>query len=179
MILPTFYIDSRETKSRVPEYIEWYIPEALERLHWHDTVPILRKKLDWGDYAWLDVNNRIIAFERKTYTDLLSSMNETAQAKMLRERGFEVAPKKIHKVTRQLYLGVQAGATMFLLLEGVPWLDDAGKLLGRRSISSVKEMLRRYSLEGIHFLFTDNPQDTAKELVDTYMMCQRRSETWP
>ena len=178
-MLSDFIIDSREAKSKVPEYIKAYIPLALEKLHWKDTVPISQRKLVWGDYVWMDIQGRVFGCERKTYSDLLSSMNENGQKRMLKELGFEADIKEVHKVTRQLYLGVQAGARMFLVLEGTPWVDDAGKLLGRRSLVSIEAMMCRYELEGVHVWLTENPQATAKRLVDAYMMCQRKSEVWP
>ena len=178
-MLSDFIIDSRESRSGVPDYIEAYIPQALEKLHWRETVPLIHRKLAWGDYLWGDVRERIFCGERKTYLDLLSSMNENGEKKMLAELGFEVDIKQVHKVTRQLYLPIKAGARTFLFLEGTPWVDDVGKLFGRRHVNSIEAMLMRYELEGVQVILTENPQHTAKKVVDYYLMCQRKSEVWP
>ena len=173
--LPPFAYDSREVRSKVPDNIRAYFPEAIERdfgAGLNLGVAVSSVKMPWGDYLWMDRLGRVIAFERKTYSDLLSSMSETKQAVF--------DDKTLHKLTRQLWLCTQHAQRTYLVLEGTPWVDLEGKLLGRRHVRSVEQMLRRYELEGrVIIWMTRDPMDTAKQIVDLYCLSQRESGVWP
>nr|BCY04548.1 hypothetical protein [Abalone asfa-like virus] len=105
-----------------------------------------------GDYAILDDNNQIvICFERKTWSDLASSicdgrMENIGKLKALREK---------------------TGCKLYIILEGGFPVDPKNKIFQKISFESAVKFLRRITyVNDIFIIQTKDPSDTVQTLND-------------
>lgn len=133
-----------------------------------NNISVKKQKLDYGDYCVYNDNGYQVFFERKSLTDLISTVT-------MGEERFRKEIERAEEEEQYLVILVESSIPNLLNFANLKWVYSNHRITSQFVCHNIRQLIRDYS--NIQFLFTKTRKDAVSAMSKIYGTVGKYKET--